>query len=167
MSTDPKRWVAGHVSTLPRSGIRDFFELVAKMKGQDVISLGVGEPDFVTPWHVREAAIYALEKGKTYYTSNLGLIELRREISKYVEEHFGITYRPDDEVIVTVGVSEALDLTIRSFGVLRAADTPAIEVRVVQSAAAPLNGSDAVFAAVAAAAWRHDGFPARWPTMRA
>jgi aminotransferase len=93
MSTDPKRWVAGHVSTLPKSGIRDFFELVAKMKGQDVISLGVGEPDFVTPWHVREAAIYALEKGKTYYTSNLGMPELRKEISKYVEEHFGITTR--------------------------------------------------------------------------
>ena len=114
MSTDPKRWVAGHVSTLPRSGIRDFFELVAKMKGQDVISLGVGEPDFVTPWHVREAAIYALERGKTYYTSNLGTIELRREISKYVEEHFGVTYRPDDQVIVTVGVSEALDLCFRA-----------------------------------------------------
>ena len=115
MNTDPKRWVAGHVSTLPRSGIRDFFELVAKMKGQDVISLGVGEPDFVTPWHVREAAIYALEHGKTYYTSNLGMIELRREISKYVEDHFGISYRPDDQVIVTVGVSEALDLAFRAF----------------------------------------------------
>lgn len=115
MSTDPKRWVAGHVSTLPRSGIRDFFELVAKMKGQDVISLGVGEPDFVTPWHVREAAIYALERGKTYYTSNLGTIELRREISKYVEHHFGVSYRPDDQVIVTVGVSEALDLCFRAF----------------------------------------------------
>lgn len=115
MSTDPKRWVAGHVSTLPKSGIRDFFELVAKMKGQDVISLGVGEPDFVTPWHVREAAIYALERGKTYYTSNLGTIELRREISKYVEQHFGVTYRPDDQVIVTVGVSEALDLCFRAF----------------------------------------------------
>ncbi|MBI5691490.1 MAG: aminotransferase class I/II-fold pyridoxal phosphate-dependent enzyme [Verrucomicrobia bacterium] len=115
MSTDPKRWVAGHVSTLPKSGIRDFFELVAKMKGQDVISLGVGEPDFVTPWHVREAAIYALERGKTYYTSNLGMIELRREISTYVEQHFGVTYRPDDQVIVTVGVSEALDLAFRAF----------------------------------------------------
>ncbi len=115
MSTDPKRWVAGHVATLPKSGIRDFFELVAKMKGQDVISLGVGEPDFVTPWHIREAAIYALERGKTYYTSNLGLLELRKAISVYVEEHFGITYRPDDQVIVTVGVSEALDLCFRAF----------------------------------------------------
>ncbi|MEY4004625.1 MAG: hypothetical protein RLZZ221_721 [Verrucomicrobiota bacterium] len=115
MSTDPKRWVAGHVSALPKSGIRDFFELVAKMKGQDVISLGVGEPDFVTPWHVREAAIYALEKGKTYYTSNLGTIELRRAISTYVEHHFGVVYRPEDQVIVTVGVSEALDLAFRAF----------------------------------------------------
>lgn len=116
MSTDPKRWVAGHVAALPKSGIRDFFELVAKMKGEGgVISLGVGEPDFVTPWHIREAAIYALEKGKTYYTSNLGLLELRRAIAKYVEERFGVSYRPDDQVIVTVGVSEALDLACRAF----------------------------------------------------
>jgi aminotransferase len=115
MSNDPKRWVAGHVSALPKSGIRDFFELVAKMKGQGVISLGVGEPDFVTPWHIREAAIFALEKGKTYYTSNLGLIELRRAISTYVEEHFNVSYRPDDQIIVTVGVSEALDLACRAF----------------------------------------------------
>ncbi len=115
MSTDPKQWVAGHVASLPKSGIRDFFELVAKMKGQDVISLGVGEPDFVTPWHIREAAIYALEKGKTYYTSNLGLIELRRAISTYVGEHFGVAYRPEDQVLVTVGVSEALDLAFRAF----------------------------------------------------
>jgi aminotransferase len=115
MSIDPKRWVAGHVSALPKSGIRDFFELVAKMKGQDVISLGVGEPDFVTPWHIREAAMFALERGKTYYTSNLGLIELRRAISTYVEEHFSVSYRPDDQIIVTVGVSEALDLACRAF----------------------------------------------------
>jgi aminotransferase len=103
------------VSALPKSGIRDFFELVAKMKGQDVISLGVGEPDFVTPWHIREAAIYALERGKTYYTSNLGMPELRKEIARYVEEHFAIAYRPDDQIIVTVGVSEALDLACRAF----------------------------------------------------
>ena len=115
MSTDPKHWVAGHVAALPKSGIRDFFELVAKMKGQDVISLGVGEPDFVTPWHIREAAIYALEKGKTYYTSNLGLIELRRAIATYVAEHFDVNYRPEDQIIVTVGVSEALDLACRAF----------------------------------------------------
>ena len=75
-----------HVVDLPRSGIRDFFEIVSKMK--DVISLGIGEPDFDTPWHIREAAIYALEKGKTHYTSNLGLIELRRAINRYVEKNF-------------------------------------------------------------------------------
>ncbi|MDF9826427.1 aminotransferase [Ereboglobus sp. PH5-5] len=115
MSTDPNKWVAGHVATLPKSGIRDFFDLVAKMKGQDVISLGVGEPDFVTPWRVREAAIYALEHGKTYYTANLGLIELRRAISKYVAEHFGVEYSPDNQVLVTVGVSEAVDLAFRAF----------------------------------------------------
>ncbi len=110
MSTDPKRWVAGHVSALPKSGIRDFFELVAKMKGQDVISLGVGEPDFVTPWHVREAAIYALEKGKTYYTSNLGTIELRRAISTYVEHHFGVT-TASMAWAVTANPSSALQAT--------------------------------------------------------
>jgi aminotransferase len=115
MSTDPKNWVAGHVAGLPKSGIRDFFDLVAKMKGQDVISLGVGEPDFVTPWHIRQAAIAAIEQGKTYYTSNLGLIELRRAISKYVAEHYAVDYRPDDQVLVTVGNSEALDLAFRAF----------------------------------------------------
>ena len=114
MSSDSKRWVASHVAALPKSGIRDFFELVAKMKGQDVISLGVGEPDFVTPWNIREAAIYALEKGKTYYTSNLGMIELRRAIAGYVTEHFSVNYRPEDEILVTVGVSEAIDLALRA-----------------------------------------------------
>src|SRR5215831_8594879 len=103
---DTSRFIARHVINLPRSGIRDFFEIVAKMK--DVISLGIGEPDFDTPWHIREAAIYALEKGKTHYTSNLGLIELRREISKYLENHIRVSYRPEDEILVTVGVSEAL-----------------------------------------------------------
>jgi aminotransferase len=109
---DPTRYIAKHVINLPRSGIRDFFEIVAKMK--DVISLGIGEPDFDTPWHIREAAIYALEKGKTHYTSNLGLIELRRAINRYVEKNFGVSYRPEDEIIVTVGVSEALDIAFRA-----------------------------------------------------
>jgi len=109
---DTKAYIARHVINLPRSGIRDFFEIVAKMK--NVISLGIGEPDFDTPWHIREAAIYALEKGKTHYTSNLGLIELRRAICKYVEKNFAITYKPEDEVIVTVGVSEAIDIAIRA-----------------------------------------------------
>jgi len=109
---DTTRYIAKHVINLPRSGIRDFFEVVAKMK--DVISLGIGEPDFDTPWHIREAAIYALEKGKTHYTSNLGLIELRRAINKYVEKNFSISYRPEDEILVTVGVSEALDIAFRA-----------------------------------------------------
>jgi aminotransferase len=109
---DTSRYIAKHVIDLPRSGIRDFFEIVSKMK--DVISLGIGEPDFDTPWHIREAAIYALEKGKTHYTSNLGLIELRRAINRYVETNFNISYRPDDEILVTVGVSEALDIAFRA-----------------------------------------------------
>ncbi|MEX2381341.1 MAG: aminotransferase class I/II-fold pyridoxal phosphate-dependent enzyme, partial [Opitutales bacterium] len=81
---------------------------------QNVISLGIGEPDFVTPWHIREAAIFALEKGKTSYTSNLGLLKLRRAISTYVEKHFGVAYHPEGEVLVTVGVSEALDIALRA-----------------------------------------------------
>jgi aminotransferase len=107
-----KRFIARHVASLPKSGIRDFFEIVSKMK--DVISLGIGEPDFDTPWHIREAAIYALEKGKTHYTSNLGLLELRRAISAYVETNYTVGYRPEDEIIVTVGVSEAIDLALRA-----------------------------------------------------
>ena len=100
------------VSDLPRSGIRDFFDVVSQMK--DVISLGVGEPDFSTPWHVREGAIYSLEQGQTGYTSNLGMPKLRKSISGYVEKFFGISYHPDEEILVTVGVSEALDLAIRA-----------------------------------------------------
>lgn len=109
---DQSKFIAKHVVNLPKSGIRDFFDIVAQMK--DAISLGVGEPDFDTPWHIREAAIYALEKGKTHYTSNLGLIELRRAISKYVETNFSVTYVPENEIIITVGVSEALDLACRA-----------------------------------------------------
>jgi aminotransferase len=104
--------IAEHVRNIPRSGIRDFFEIVQSMKG--VISLGIGEPDFVTPWHIREAAIYSLEKGKTGYTSNLGSPRLRRAIAKYVEQRFAVEYNPHDEIIVTVGVSEAIDLALRA-----------------------------------------------------
>ena len=114
MSVETKRWIAPHVAALPKSGIRDFFELVASMKGKDVISLGVGEPDFVTPQHIRDASIAALGRGRTSYTSNLGLIELREEIARYVEKHFNVSYRPADQVIVTVGVSEAFDLACRA-----------------------------------------------------
>jgi len=104
--------IADHVQAVPPSGIREFFELVQGRP--DVISLGVGEPDFVTPWHIREAAIFSLERGKTSYTSNLGLLKLREAIGGYVEKHFGPAYEPDNEILVTVGVSEALDLALRA-----------------------------------------------------
>lgn len=104
--------IANHVASIPRSGIRDFFELVQGREG--VISLGVGEPDFVTPWHIREAAIYSLEKGQTTYTSNLGLLSLRKSISKYVGNFFKVDYDPATEVLVTVGVSEAIDIALRA-----------------------------------------------------
>lgn len=104
--------IADHVRSIPRSGIRDFFELVQGR--DDVISLGVGEPDFSAPWHIREAAIYSLERGQTSYTSNLGLLSLRESISRYVAKHFGVTYDPKGEILVTVGVSEALDLVCRA-----------------------------------------------------
>ena len=104
--------IAPHVRDLPRSGIRDFFDIVSTMK--DVISLGIGEPDFDTPWHIREAAISSLERGHTGYTSNLGLIQLRKALSRYVERVFGATYDPASEILITVGVSEALDLAVRA-----------------------------------------------------
>ncbi|MDA7517580.1 aminotransferase class I/II-fold pyridoxal phosphate-dependent enzyme [Akkermansiaceae bacterium] len=104
--------LADHLKKIPRSGIRDFFELV--IGRDDVISLGVGEPDFVTPWRIREAAILSLEKGETSYTSNLGLLSLRDEISKYVEGFFHLSYKGASEVLITVGVSEALDLALRA-----------------------------------------------------
>jgi aminotransferase len=104
--------IADHVRDIPRSGIRDFFEIVQSMS--DVISLGIGEPDFATPWHIREAAIYSLEKGHTGYSSNLGLPRLRRAIAKYVADHFGVHYEPLGEVLVSVGVSEAIDLALRA-----------------------------------------------------
>ena len=94
------------------SGIRKFFDIVAEM--DDVISLGVGEPDFATPWHIRNAGIYSLEKGKTWYTSNAGLPELRDEIGKYMERRYGLNYDPKHEIVVTVGGSEAIDICIRS-----------------------------------------------------
>ncbi len=110
-SKSPRNRVAEHISALPKSGIRDFFELVNAM--DDVISLGIGEPDFVTPWHIREASIYALEQGHTGYTSNLGLLSLREEICRYVKSNYNIEYDPVSESIITVGVSEGLDLVLR------------------------------------------------------
>jgi len=104
--------IADTVRDIPRSGIRDFFEVVQTMG--DVISLGIGEPDFATPWHIREAAIYSLEKGRTGYTSNLGLPRLRRSISAYVEQKFAVRYDALSEVLVSVGVSEAIDIALRA-----------------------------------------------------
>lgn len=97
---------------LKPSGIRKFFDIAQQLDG--VISLGVGEPDFHTPWSIRRAAITALEKGKTVYTSNAGLVELRNSISRYTERKIGVKYDPDNEIIVTVGGSEAIDLSIRA-----------------------------------------------------
>ena len=108
----PGDFIAKHLLDIPRSGIRDFFDIVSSRK--DVISLGIGEPDFVTPWHVREQAVFALERGATTYTSNRGLIELRRAIAGYVGREFGVNYDPESEILITVGVSEALDLAIRA-----------------------------------------------------
>ncbi|HMP77159.1 MAG TPA: aminotransferase class I/II-fold pyridoxal phosphate-dependent enzyme [Kiritimatiellia bacterium] len=108
----PASRIAAHVRDIPRSGIRDFFDIVSTMK--DVISLGIGEPDFDTPWHIREAAINALERGSTSYTSNMGLISLRQAITRYVEKNYGVRYNAETEVLITVGVSEALDLALRA-----------------------------------------------------
>ena len=100
------------VVNMPSSGIRKFFDIAAEMK--DAISLGVGEPDFVTPWHIREAGIYSLQKGHTYYTSNSGVLELRDEICNYLDRRFGLKYEPKTQALITVGGSEAIDLVIRA-----------------------------------------------------
>ena len=95
-----------------KSGIRKFFDLLDSMT--DVVGLTVGQPDFVTPWHIREAGIVSLEKGKTYYTANAGTMELRQEIDRYLTRRFGLSYSPDNEIIVTVGGSEAIDIALRA-----------------------------------------------------
>jgi len=107
-----KTYISNRVKQTPPSGIRKFFDMVIGM--EDVISLGVGEPDFVTPWHIREACIYSLEKGHTTYTSNSGLIELREAISDSFHTDYGVDYDPHDQVLVTTGVSEAADLALRA-----------------------------------------------------
>jgi aminotransferase len=107
-----RKFVPKRVESMPYSGIRKFFEMVIGM--EDVISLAVGEPDFVTPWHIREACIYALEGGYTSYTSNWGLIELRELVSERMNAKYGLTYDPEDEVLITTGVSEAFDLSVRA-----------------------------------------------------
>jgi aminotransferase len=104
--------ISQKVATLPPSGIRKFFGLLSSM--EDVISLSIGEPDFVTPWHIREAGIYSLEKGYTMYTSNSGMPELRQELASYLELHYGVSYHPEHEILITAGSSEGLDLVLRA-----------------------------------------------------
>ncbi|MBO6148139.1 MAG: aminotransferase class I/II-fold pyridoxal phosphate-dependent enzyme [Lachnospiraceae bacterium] len=105
-------FISDRVKTLQPSGIRRFFDIVSEMK--DAISLGVGEPDFDTPWHIRDEGIYSLEKGKTFYTSNSGLLELRKEIAGYLDRKQGLQYDPRNETLITVGGSEAIDLACRA-----------------------------------------------------
>jgi len=104
--------ILDNVKNMPPSGIRKYFDIINEM--DDVISLGVGEPDFVTPWNVREAGIYSLEQGHTHYSSNAGFIELRTEIAKYLHRKFDINYNPENEILVTVGGSEGIDLALRA-----------------------------------------------------
>lgn len=104
--------LAQSATGIPPSGIRKFFDIAAQMR--DIISLGVGEPDFVTPWSIREQAIYSLERGETNYTSNYGLPELRAAIANHLSLRYGVNYEPENEVLITVGVSEGLDLAMRT-----------------------------------------------------
>ncbi len=104
--------ISQKVAILPPSGIRKFFDLLSSV--EDIISLGIGEPDFVTPWHIREAGTYSLEKGYTMYTSNSGMPELRQELASYLELHYEISYHPEHEILVTTGSSEGLDLALRA-----------------------------------------------------
>ena len=109
---DYEKKLSTAAQTIKPSGIRKFFDLANQMEG--VISLGVGEPDFATPWKIREAAIYSIEKGRTFYTANRGLLELRQEISNYYYRRFGVHYDPENEIIVTVGGSEGIDIAVRA-----------------------------------------------------
>lgn len=121
---DPSCFVADHLKKVPPSGIRRFFDIVCE--ADDVISLGVGEPDYITPWHIRESCIHSIEQGETSYTSNYGLLELREQISELFAKKYNVEYNPESEVLVTTGVSEALDLAIRAIV------NPGDEVIVVQ-----------------------------------
>lgn len=109
---DYEKMLNDTVREMKPSGIRKFFDMLSGM--QDVVALTVGQPDFITPWHIREAAIESIEKGKTYYTSNAGTPELRLEISKYMKRRFKVNYKPQDEIFVTVGGSEAIDVAMRA-----------------------------------------------------
>ncbi|MGI6050680.1 MAG: aminotransferase class I/II-fold pyridoxal phosphate-dependent enzyme [Acetivibrionales bacterium] len=108
-----KDMIKKYILDTPPSGIRKYFDLVNEM--EDVISLGIGEPDFETPWTIREEGIYSLEKGRTHYSSNAGFIELREEIARYMKNRFSLEYCPKDEILVTVGGSEAIDIAVRTF----------------------------------------------------
>lgn len=108
-----KQMIKRNILDTPPSGIRKYFDLISEMN--DAISLGIGEPDFETPWSIREEGIYSLEKGKTFYTSNAGLMELRIEISNYMKDRFSLSYDPQNQILVTVGGSEAIDVAIRTF----------------------------------------------------
>ncbi|EIT86411.1 hypothetical protein A374_05586 [Fictibacillus macauensis ZFHKF-1] len=121
---EKKNYLSQHVQAIKPSGIRRFFDLASSM--EDVISLGVGEPDFVTPWTFIEASYHSLERGYTAYTANAGLLELRQEISKYMRRRFQVTYSPEEEMVVTVGASQAIDIA------LRAIVNPGEEVIVVE-----------------------------------
>ncbi|WP_028593028.1 aminotransferase class I/II-fold pyridoxal phosphate-dependent enzyme [Paenibacillus assamensis] len=110
--TGMQHYINPLVRSIPPSGIRKFFDLVSGSK--DIITLGVGEPDFCTPWHVREACVYSLERGMTKYTSNAGIPELREEIGQYLSDSFHVEYNPANEIMVTVGGSEAIDLALRT-----------------------------------------------------
>lgn len=111
---DYKKLLSDNVKGLKPSGIRKFFDILEEMDSNDAISLGIGEPDFITPWHIRDAGIYSLEKGFTKYTGNAGLTRLRKEISGYLKRRFDLEYSFKDQIVVTVGGSEAIDLTIRA-----------------------------------------------------
>ena len=111
MSFEPSRYLNADIAAVPKSGIRKFFDVAATMPG--AISLGVGEPDFVTPYHIRDAAINSLLDGETQYTSNWGLLSLRQEIAHYMEKRFALKYNPQNEILVTVGASEGIDLSLR------------------------------------------------------
>ena len=119
-----KNMIAQTIREMPPSGIRRFFDVASMM--QDVVSLGVGEPDFVTPWHIREEAIFSLEQRRTMYTSNAGMPELRKEIGRYMSNKYSLDYNPDTQILVTVGASEGIDVA------LRAIIEPGDEVLVVE-----------------------------------
>lgn len=110
--SSPEKFIKSSIREMPPSGIRKYFDLINEMEG--VISLGIGEPDFVTPWQIREAGIYALEKGKTHYSANAGIKELRNEISAYLKRRYDVSYRAEDEILVTVGASEGIDLALKA-----------------------------------------------------